>query len=190
LNRSQSVAPRIPGNFPMTPNPQQQLSNHVTRATASERVLLQRMLELYQHDLSDIWDQDLDANGDYGYALDRYWRDPACTPYIIRVDGQAAGFALVDDKVKVPGGTFWMDQFFVMKKYRGRGVGAIAAKRVFALHPGQWQVGQMPANHAAQAFWRRVIGECTANEFVEVQLTAGWWQGFVQCFTSTDDQAM
>ena len=33
---------------------------------------IQRMLELYQHDLSDIWDQDLDSHGEYGYALDRY----------------------------------------------------------------------------------------------------------------------
>lgn len=159
----------------------------VTRASDAERDLLQRMLELYQHDLSDIWDQDLDANGEYGYALDRYWNDPTCTPYIIRVDEHAAGFALVDNKIKIPGGTFWMDQFFIMKKYRGQGVGAVAAKRVFTLHPGEWQVGQMTANYAAQVFWRRVIGEFTKGNFAESELTSGWWQGFVQRFTSTGD---
>ena len=37
-----------------------------------DRYTIQRMLELYQHDLSDIWDQDLDSQG-VGYALDRYW---------------------------------------------------------------------------------------------------------------------
>jgi len=68
----------------------------VQRAAPAERELLQRMLELYQHDLSDLWDQDVDGNGTFGYALDRYWSDPDCTPYLFRVDGQAAGFALVD----------------------------------------------------------------------------------------------
>jgi predicted acetyltransferase len=168
----------------MTIDTQQHPEISVTRAAEAERALLQRMLELYQHDLSDIWDQDLDANGEYGYALDRYWDDPLCTPYLIRVDGHAAGLALVDNKVKIPGDEFWMDQFFIMKKYRGNGVGAIAAKRVFALHPGRWQVGQMTANHAAQLFWRRVIGEFTSSDFVEVALTSGWWQGVVQRFTS------
>ena len=41
------------------------------------------MLELYQHDLSDIWDQDLDAAGEFGYDLTKYWRDPACQAHIL-----------------------------------------------------------------------------------------------------------
>jgi predicted acetyltransferase len=146
--------------------------------------MLQRMLEFYQHDLSDIWEQDLDARGEFGYSLDRYWLDRACSPYIFRVAGHAAGFALVDGQVKLPGGEYWMDQFFVMKKYRGKGVGGAAAAQVFALHPGTWQVGQMTANLTAQAFWRRTIGELFAGNYTEVELTEGWWQGFVQSFKS------
>lgn len=157
----------------------------VSRASAAERALLQQMLELYQHDLSDLWDQDLDAQGQYGYALDRYWGDGASTPYVFRVDGQAAGFALVDDRVKVAGGEHWMDQFFVMKKYRRRGVGAQAAVSVLRAHPGWWQVGQMAGNQAARSFWLRVIAEFSTGHYTEVQLTSGWWQGHIQCFQST-----
>jgi hypothetical protein len=40
----------------------------------------------------------------------------------------------------------------------------------------------MPSNVAAQAFWRKVIGERTRGEYVEVQVTEGWWQGQVQQF--------
>jgi predicted acetyltransferase len=159
----------------------------VTRALPTERALLQRMLEFYQHDLSDIWDQDLDARGEFGYSLDRYWQAPACSPYILRVAGHAAGFALVDGQVKLPGGDYWMDQFFVMKRYRGKGVGRAAAAQVFALHPGSWQVGQMTANLAAQAFWRRTISELFAGNYTEVEITAGWWQGFVQSFRSSSE---
>ncbi|MGF6243738.1 hypothetical protein P3T42_005503 [Paraburkholderia sp. GAS38] len=41
----------------------------VRKASAEERLPLYRMLELYQHDLSDIWDQDLDVHGEYGYSI-------------------------------------------------------------------------------------------------------------------------
>jgi len=154
----------------------------VRRATPADRLPLQRMLELYQHDLSDIWDQDLDLHGVFGYALDRYWQDPACTPHVFTVAGSYAGFALVDASVKLPGGEHWMDQFFVMKKYRRRGVGRAAAAAVLAAHPGRWQVGQMALNTAAQAFWRRTIEGCTGGRFSEQVLASGWWQGLVLSF--------
>jgi hypothetical protein len=48
--------------------------------------------------------------------------------------------------------------------------------------PGRWQVGQMTANHAAQAFWRRTIAACTGGRFTEQVLSSGWRQGVVQCF--------
>jgi predicted acetyltransferase len=49
-------------------------------------------------------------------------------------------------------------------------------------HPGAWEVGQMPANHSAQAFWRNVVAKLTAGAYIEVQVTEGWWQGVVQQF--------
>lgn len=65
-------------------------------ATPSDRLPIYRMLELYQHDLSDIWDQDLDAHGEYGYPLDKFWTNPICTPFVFLVDGKYAGCALVN----------------------------------------------------------------------------------------------
>ena len=156
----------------------------VRLATPADRMPLYRMLELYQYELSDIWDQDLDPNGEYGYSLDRYWQDPHCSPYLILAGNAFAGFALVDKAVRVPGDDFWMDQFFVMKKYRRLGFGRAAAGEVFALHPGQWQVGQMAGNLPAQAFWRRTIANYTSGQYREEQVTSGGWHGRVQRFRS------
>lgn len=154
----------------------------VRAATPDDRLLLSRMLELYQHDLSDFWDQDLDDRGEYGYALDRFWQGHGCHAFIARVNGHAAGFALVDGATKVSDTGRWMDQFFVMKKYRRSGVGRVLAMRVFEALPGPWEVGQMRENVAAQAFWRRVIGEVTHGVHSEHELRGGGWQGIVQCF--------
>lgn len=140
------------------------------------------MLELYQHDLSDIWDQEIDAHGEYGYALDRFWSVDGCKAFVACVNGHYAGFALVDRESKVGEDAFWMDQFFVLKKYRRRGVGALLARAVFSALPGSWEVGQMADNLAAQQFWRGVIAGHTGGRYAEHRLAGGWWEGVVQCF--------
>jgi predicted acetyltransferase len=124
------------------------------------------------------------GSGLYGYDVDRFWQDPNCTAYIATIGGNYAGFALVDDQVKVGGGQFWMDQFGVLKKYQRQGVGRALATYVFLDKIGKWEVGQMPDNDRAQRFWRKTIGDFTAGNYVECQITEGWWQGFVQCFES------
>jgi predicted acetyltransferase len=157
----------------------------VRQATAADRLPIARMLELYQHDLSDLWDQDLDVHGEYGYALDSYWRHPSCKPFVFTVAGKYAGFALVDDAVSLPDNELWMAQFFVMKKYRRHGVGSAAAGHIFDQVRGRWEVGQMPLNLPAQAFWRRVIGAYTGGRFVEHDLNDERWHGLLQCFDNT-----
>ena len=153
-------------------------------AMPADRLPIYRMLELYQHDLSDIWDQDLDLHGEYGYALDRYWDTEGHHAFVAAAEGRYAGFALVNQAVRIGTDGYWMDQFFVLKKYRRHGVGRVLAKAVFAALPGRWEVGQMPQNQAAQAFWRKVVGEYTVERFKEQRLTTGRWQGFVQVFES------
>jgi predicted acetyltransferase len=167
-------------NRPFTP-----VSLQVRIATLDDRTPIRRMLELYQHDLSDVWDQDLDAHGEYGYRLDGYWSRPLCKAFAFLADGHYAGFALVDDAVCLPENELWMAQFFVVKKYRRRGIGGAAAKHMFDQLRGRWEVGQMAGNLPAQAFWRRVIGEYTAGAFVEHDLHDERWDGLLQCFDNT-----
>jgi predicted acetyltransferase len=156
----------------------------VRLASPADRLPIYRMLELYQHDLSDIWDQDLDSHGEYGYALDRYWDSEGFHPFVATADGKYAGFALANRAVRIGTEGYWMDQFFVLKKYRSRGIGHLLARSVFAALPGRWEVGQMPQNVAAQAFWRKVLGKYTDGRFKEHEVLTGWWQGTIQVFES------
>jgi predicted acetyltransferase len=140
------------------------------------------MLELYQYELSDIWDQDLDANGEYGYDLTRHVEGGRFFAHVLLVDEHYAGFALVAPAVVTRKDGFWMEQFFILKKYRHTGLGTALAHHVFQIHPGPWEVGQMPGNLSARAFWRKVIASITGGCFTEVQVTEGWWKGVVQRF--------
>lgn len=152
-------------------------------ALAEDFLALAQMLELYQYELSDIWDQDLDAEGRFGYDLSRHRLAERFFAHILLVDGHPAGFALVAPALVTQKDGCWMEQFFVLKKYRRAGNGLALARHVLSLHPGAWEIGQVPGNVAARHFWRKVAAEVTGGRYVEVEVTEGWWQGTVQRFS-------
>ena len=105
----------------------------VFEAPLEEKSVVRRLLELYQYDFSEFVDGDLDRHGTYGYQfLDNYWTEPARHPFLFRVGGKWAGFALVR-----AGAPHDMAEFFVMRKYRRHGVGIVAARELFARFPGE-----------------------------------------------------
>jgi predicted acetyltransferase len=153
------------------------------RAAPQDFEALQQLLELYQYELSDIWPQDIGCDGRYGYDLSRHGEAKRSFAYVALDSGVYVGFALVAPAVVTRTEGFWMEQFFILRRYRGSGAGRALALFVLASHPGPWEVGQLPANAAAQAFWRKVIGGFTGGAYTEVRVTTGWWQGVVQQFT-------
>ncbi len=152
------------------------------QAEAADFPALQQMLELYQYELSDIWPQDMDVQARYGYDLSRHQEALRHFAHVVLEGSQYVGFALVSPAIVTRAEGCWMEQFFILKRYRRAGAGAKLAQHAFQSHPGLWEVGQMPANVAAQEFWRQVIATATSGQFHEVQVTQGWWQGVVQQF--------
>lgn len=134
----------------------------------THKPVLRRMLELYFYDFTEFTGDNLDEHGEFGYRyLDHYWApDPGEQrfPFFIRVEGKLAGFALVRRR----GGRCSMAEFFVMRRYRRSGIGAQAARDLFARFPGQWKVAQIASNVPAQTFWRAVIGDVTGGEYTAV----------------------
>lgn len=152
------------------------------RAQPEDFPAIERMLELYQYELSDIWNQDLDDQGKYGYDLSRHIEGARFIAHVTLEGSRFAGFALVAPAVVTQTEGFWMEQFFILKKYRRTGLGKALAFHVFQHHPGPWEVGQLLANRAAQTFWRNVIAQATNGRFTEVKVTKGWWKGIAQRF--------
>jgi predicted acetyltransferase len=125
----------------------------LVRASLSDKAVLRRLLQLYRYDFSAWNGDDVDEHGEFGHLyLDHYWTDPDSHPFLIRCAGPWTGFALVRTA-----GVNDMSEFFVVRKYRRTGVGREAARRVFAMFPGAWQVRQVHGNDAATAFWRAVV---------------------------------
>jgi predicted acetyltransferase len=162
----------------------------VTVALPEDKPTIARLLQLYEHDNSEFFGADLDPDGLYR-VMDADTRfKPGWYVFLIKVEGKLAGFAIVTRHAAYigDGETWLMDEFFVVRKYRRRGVGAYVACALFDRFPGRWEVSQWPTNLPAQAFWRTVIGRYTEGRFEEVTLNTSRIRGVVQAFNSTGNR--
>lgn len=149
-----------------------------------KKPVLRNLLELYKYDFSEFDGEDINDSGLYGCKyLDYYWTENGRYTFIIRIDNKIAEFILIRSKIKAEETIYFMSEFFILKKYRGNGIGRKAEFIVFDRFPGIWVVGQIPNNIPAQKFWTKVINEYTGGNFEEVVLDD--WDGPVQRFNSS-----
>ena len=136
----------------------------VSSVPIEHKPVLRNMFELYRYDLSAFDGRDLGEHGlyDYGY-LDHYWTDEHRFPFLVRVNGQLAGFVLVWRVPRENHIETRMSEFFILRKYRGRGVGEAVAHEVFTRFPGVWSLSVDLRNEAGLRFWRRIVGRFTGD---------------------------
>jgi predicted acetyltransferase len=155
-------------------------------ATKAERAALDNLMQLYVYDWSEVRPMDVGDDGRFpDYPLEAYWQDAGRHPLLLRVDGRLAGFALVSEGSRLTGapGVFDMAEFFVMRRYRRQGIGAVAAAAAFDRFKGPWEIRQRDENTAATAFWRRAVDRYTGGNYREVRWDDGAWVGPVQMFS-------
>lgn len=156
-------------------------------AAKEERIVLSNLMQLYTYDWSELGPFDVGEDGRFDdYPLDAYWHDDERHPFLLRVEGKLAGFALVSGRSRLSGqpGVFDMAEFFVMRKYRRKGVGLAAACAAFDRFKGPWEVRQRAENVGATAFWRRAIAHYTGGAYQEVPWNDASWVGPVQRFSN------
>jgi predicted acetyltransferase len=151
-----------------------------------DRRTLEDLVQLYSYDFTEFIDIDVGPDGRYDFIdVDGTFDKPTHHACFICVDNALAGFALAyeDAAFRDPSRrTWWMAEFFVLRAYRRKGVGRHAATMLFDRLGGTWEIGQIPANEPAQAFWRSVIGSYTGGDFEEFYVDDERWTGPVQCF--------
>lgn len=160
----------------------------LTTAGPGDRARLAAMFELYVYDFSELLGLDVGDDGRFRVPpLDAYWTHPRRHAFLVRVDEKLAGFALVHEGSRLSvDDVFDVAEFFVMRRYRRRGVGEQAARWLFDRFRGRWEVRQKKENVVATAFWRRVLGRYTGGRFDEVLLDDDRWRGPVQRFDSRE----
>ena len=108
-------------------------------------------------DLAEFRDFEVQADGRYRddrlrtyLAYEEHW------PYLVRSQGEIAGFALVR---KSKPETYVIGEFFILSEFRRNGVGGSAVSEILQKFVDNWEIPFQNDNSKAAAFWRRIIPE-------------------------------
>ena len=148
----------------------------VERATIEHRHVLENLIQLYVYDFTEYVPMSLGPDGRYEYShLPLYWTDPERYPFIVKVDGRLAGFALVKKGSDFSGDeSVWdMAEFFIVRCERRRGTGYAVAAHIWRQFPGPWEVRVMPNNSRAFEFWKNSIARFLGRLVEPVRLERG-----------------
>jgi predicted acetyltransferase len=154
-------------------------------APPEEKPVFERLFQLYLHDFSEFAepgtpDREIGQDGRFpDDTMDRYWR-PNRQVWSIRVDGNRAGFALVNDWA--PSGRpidYALGDFFILRKYRRNGIGRTASRMLFKQLPGTWELAVIHYNAPGLLFWRKALTAVPGSNVDELVGDGERWKGWV-----------
>ena len=141
------------------------MNTQIILAEEAEITVLSQLSQFYEYDFSEFTKDDVSQSGFYTFPymqnLAKYWSDETKHPFFIKVDGKHAGFILVSKDCKHTQNAHVIDEFFVMRKYRGLNVGKLAATSMFNLFEGEWELRILHSNKPALSFWNKVVSGYT-----------------------------
>lgn len=151
-----------------------ELQNHIKLipATLSDYPTIQNMGRFYVYDMSEYLGEEegweMPEDGLYECIdLKKYWEDKSAYPFIVRFNNELAGFVIINKKGSNQQIDFNVAQFFILRKFKNRGIGRQVACMCFDKFRGKWEVMVIPGNTGAYNFWKRVISKYTKSKFSE-----------------------
>ncbi|CZF86966.1 GNAT family N-acetyltransferase [Grimontia marina] len=132
-----------------------------------ERHVLENLFSYYVYEFSQPLGLSLDSDGKYAFkseTLNPYWLRDDHHPYFILSDGELAGFVLV--RRYPPNIAVWdIDQFFVLRKFKGKGLGKKALAAALDQRLGDWQIRIMKENIDVLGFWQSAVEELVGGDY-------------------------
>lgn len=126
---------------------------------------LRKMFKVYVSEMGKYLNQDeRDKIVNSEDILKKYWKNNPRWPYLLLADGNVAGFCLLRYFPGEPG-TFDIDQYYVSKEFRRRGIGGISLKQLVERHPGRWLIRVLKTNNTAMIFWLNAIKACVGTNY-------------------------
>ncbi len=148
------------------------------RADPSQAAIVDNLLQLYMHDMSEWFGVTPDDSGRFEFV--EYEQFQTGEPVYLAFDDEQtnhlpAGFALVAADSEYPGlpEHYDLEEFFLMRRYRHQGVAERFATHVWDELRGTWIVRVFEGNLPAVTFWRRAVSRYTDSYTVETQGTDG-----------------
>jgi predicted acetyltransferase len=161
---------------------------NLKKAELSDKLILDNLLQFYMYDFTQFLDFDLSDEGLYKkYIVDDYFINPEKSAFLVRIDNKLAGFVLVSAETILTQnqGGKCVKEFFVMRRYRRKGIGRIVASKIWDLYPGKWEMKVERTNKSAQQFWEAAIRDYPNKEgFRKQECNTHGWSGVVFSLTA------
>lgn len=143
----------------------------IERVTEANASIFINLWQYLGYDFSEMNHMALNAAGTYTLPEDiaTYYQDQNYVSYLIKVDGEIAGLAVIKF-FKEPQENYFR-HYFIMRKFRGLGIGEKVAVSLFDLYSGQWRISQFDYNEPAIRFWRKVVHNYTQGVYQEDRRT-------------------
>lgn len=133
----------------------------VQKVTIIEKNKLEKMIQLYLHDLSLYFPISFNSDTcEYEYDLNKYFNDDYA--YFIKSDNDILGFILVECNSN---NNYEISEMFVLNNYRGKKIGEEAVKKIFDIYKGNWTIKVVPLSLVAESFWKKTINNYTNGNF-------------------------
>jgi predicted acetyltransferase len=129
-------------------------------AVEADRGLVERLWQLYAHDLSEFRGAFPGEDGRYrADRVERYFAEPDRQVYLVHA-GAPVGFVMVRHPDTGP---TVLGELFVVRAARRQGLGRDAALLAIATRAGRWEVAFQEENPGAARFWRRIAVEVAGS---------------------------
>lgn len=128
----------------------------------SEKSKLRNLYSLYLHDLSKFTSMiDIGADGSFEYeSVDKFWEIDGISPYFIKSDDNIIGFILLVERPFLKKeNDFGVNDIFILNRYKGKGMGKRAVKKLFEEKSGKYFVIELIENKPAVSFWKKLYTE-------------------------------
>jgi len=134
----------------------------VTKVGKDAEAVIINLLELYLHDMAEWFKFDINQDGLYGYDMEPHWQKGDAVNLLL-VDDIPAGFAFIarpDEWIKEVN-ALEIEEFFLVRSHRHKGIADYFATLLWDQHPGPWLIRVFEANLPGVPFWRRIISGYT-----------------------------
>lgn len=146
------------------------MSNRVSLHSAvHHRQIVENLFLYYVYDLSEFSRALCNNDGSYSFkssSLDPHWSRNDHWPYLVYCGEELAGFCLVR-RYPYDLQRYDIDQFFIIRRFRGMGVAKEAFRLAESDRPGLWQTRVMLENTSALQFWRSAVNSVSEGNFQE-----------------------
>lgn len=149
------------GKWFITVKEENKMNIEIERIDIKDKNRLDSIIQMYMHDISLWFPMDFDSKKcKYTYETDKYFEDNYA--YFIKNNDDVLGFILVDDNKD---DNYEISEYFVLNNYKRKGIGEIAAFKVFDEFRGNWTIKALPKSPVAEGFWKKIVDKYTDGKY-------------------------